>query len=193
MPDFAVLGKELATFKKSKSQWSTVGASTIPVAGPSGTTHNDGVTEDPAINVKTEPEVDDSVAAPIQMTKRKGGLRTAAQLQAQEAERRAAERRAAERSPTPPDDKDGIEEEDGGEGATGSRRARPDPTKTVHRDASGRILDVDKLKEEERKRVEEEKRKALEREEWSKGVTQRKEREARAREEIDMRGRDVAR
>ena len=162
---FAVLGKDLATYKKAKSQWSTVGASTIPLAGPSGTTTDaDGETK-----AEQEP------TAPVQLTKRRGGLRTAAELREEE-----EARRAAEKSPTPPDDKPG----EGG---------RPDPTRTIHRDASGRILDVEKLKEEERKKAEEEVRKAKEREEWTKGVTQRRERELRAREEIEMRSQDVSR
>ena len=116
--------------------------------------------------MKVEPDA----APPVQLTKRKGGLRTAAQL------REEAERLAAEKSPSPPPD----------EGAL-------DPTVTVHRDASGRIMDVEKLKEEERLREEEEKRKAKERDEWSKGLVQRQQREQRARDERQMGEQGVAR
>ena len=63
----------------------------------------------------------------------------------------------------------------------------------MHRDASGRIVDVEKLKEEARVRELEEKRKAKEREEWSKGFVQRRQREDRAQEEHEMGRRDVAR
>ncbi|ORX39961.1 Pre-mRNA-splicing factor of RES complex-domain-containing protein [Kockovaella imperatae] len=182
--DAPVLGKDIATFKKSKNQWATVGASTIPVAGPSrtnGTSGDDSMTE-----VKQEPMDEPGTATAaaalpaVQMTKRRGGLRTAAQLREEE-----EALQAAERSPSPIDEKPG--ESSSGAGA------RPDPTQTIHRDASGRIIDVEKLKEEEKKRVEEEKRKEREKEEWTKGMTQRKEREERAREELEMRDKDVSR
>ena len=104
--DFSVVGKELATFKKSKSQWSTVGSTTLPMAHEPV---RDG-------EVKTEPDGDEDPSpapAPV-MTKRRGGLRTAAQL------REEAERQAAERPPSP-------------EAVAGG----PDPTTTVHRDSSG--------------------------------------------------------
>jgi pre-mRNA-splicing factor CWC26 len=98
-------------------------------------------------------------------------LRTAKQLE-EEAARIAAEAK----SPSPEPDGD-----------------RPDPTVTVHRDASGRIVDVAKMKEEERLAELEEKRKEREREEWSKGFVQRQQREARAKEEAEMRQQDVGR
>lgn len=52
---------------------------------------------------------------------------------------------------------------------------------TVYRDSSGRRIDI-KAEEEERKRLEkEEERKRRERDEWGKGIVQRKEREEQAR------------
>lgn len=158
-----VLGKELATFRKSNSQWSTVTTTSLPlpsasIAGPS------------TLLPDIKPDPDEPPAPPIQLTKRKGGLRTAAQLQEE------AERVAAEKSPSPPPDDTGL-----------------DPTATVHRDASGRIVDIEKIKEEERRKEEEEERKKKEREEWTKGLVQRGQRENRAREERDMARADVGR
>jgi pre-mRNA-splicing factor CWC26 len=152
-----VVGKALATFRKSTSAWSTVASSSIPlpssaVAGPS--------------TVKTEPtDPDDPAPPPVQLTKRKGGLRTAVDLQA---ELDAARSRSPE-----------LE--------------APDPGKTVHRDASGRKLDIEKMRAEEKAKEEEEKRKEKEREEWSKGITQRQDREERAQLEKHMATQDVAR
>lgn len=112
-----------------------------------------------------------------QLTKRKGGLRTAAQIR-QEAEESAAERAAALAT-----------EEEKGEGSGHAQG----PGETVHRDSSGRIVDVEKLKREAKEKEEEEKRKAREREEWSKGMVQRQGREDRARQEREMGETDVAR
>ena len=155
-----VVGKALATFKKSTSQWNTVAGSTSIPLKPSD------------IVPKTEPVDDEPPPPPVKVTKRKGGLRTAAQMQEE-----AAAAAAANRSPTPPP----------------TEGDRPDPTKTVHRDASGRVLDVEAMKEEARKAEEEEKRKEKEREEWGKGITQRKEREERAKLLDDMSHKKVER
>jgi len=114
-----------------------------------------------------------------QLTKRKGGLRTAAQIR-QEAEELAAERAAKQ-----------AEETENGEGS--GQAQGQGPGETVHRDSSGRIVDIEKLKREAKEKEDEEKRKAREREEWSKGMVQREGREARAREEREMGERDVAR
>jgi pre-mRNA-splicing factor CWC26 len=169
-----VIGKDVATFRKSKSAWSTVGASGLPVHAPPGVATDDMPEAGPSSARIDDGDAPDAEPAPppVQITKRKGGLRTAAQLREEE------ERLKAERSPSPVPDE--------GAGA-------PDHTQTVHRDASGRIVDVEALKAEERKREEEERRKEKEREEWSKGLVQRQARESRRREEADMRERDVAR
>ena len=110
--------------------------------------------------------------APVQVTKRRGGLRTAAQMEEQ-----VAKAKAAARSPSP----------------EAGDSNRPDPTVTVHRDASGRIMDVEALKAEAKQLEEEEKRKEREKEEWSKGFTQREERERQVRLEREMANKDVAR
>jgi pre-mRNA-splicing factor CWC26 len=160
-----VIGKDVATFRKSNSAWNKVAASTsIPLKSSDITPKTEPV----------DPEDESAVAAaspPKQVTKRKGGLRTAAQMQEE-----AALAAAAAKSPSPEPDAD-----------------RPDPTKTVHRDASGRVLDVEALKEEARKAEAEEKRKEKEREEWGKGITQRKEREERAQLEKEMSTKKVER
>jgi pre-mRNA-splicing factor CWC26 len=101
-----------------------------------------------------------------QLTKRRGGLRTAAQL----AEEAAAA--AADRSPSPEPDQQ---------------------TATVHRDQAGRVLDVEQLRAEARREELEEQLKEQEREEWTKGFKQREERERRAKEEASMSSKDVAR
>ncbi|WVR05134.1 hypothetical protein IAU60_002146 [Kwoniella sp. DSM 27419] len=160
--DGPVIGKDLATFQKQKSTWATVGATSLPVASGSASTSQAGPSS-PTREVKTEPDA----APPVQLTKRRGGLRTAAQM------REEAERAAAEREPSPDQ-----------ELAAGE---------TVHRDATGRVIDIAKLKEEERLKEEEEKRKEAERKEWTKGLVQRQQREQKAREEREMAQVDVGR
>ena len=168
------MGKSLATFQKSKSTWATVGSTSLPLAqaGPSRTTEDENMDED----IKPDMEAVQKEEKK-QLTKRKGGLRTAAQIR-QEAEELAAERAAALAA-----------EEDKGEGSGHAQG----PGETVHRDSSGRIVDVEKLKREAKEKEEEEKRKAREREEWSKGMVQRQGREDRARQEREMGETDVAR
>lgn len=153
----AVIGKGAATFKKGSSAWSTVGGTALPM---------------PA-SVKEEPRDDDNEAGPStvaepkpQLTKRRGGLRTAAQL----AEEAAAA--AAERSPSPEPDAQ---------------------AQTVHRDQAGRVLDVEQLRAEAKKAELEEEMKEKEREEWTKGFKQREELERRAKLEREMSKKDVAR
>lgn len=148
-----MVGKGVATFKKSTSAWSTVGASALPVPAT--------VKEEP----REEDEAGPSEPKP-QLTKRRGGLRTAAQI----AEEAAAA--AAARSPSPEPDAQ---------------------TQTVHRDQAGRVLDVEQLRAEVRKAELEEEMKEKEREEWTKGFRQREERERRAKEEQAMSKQDVAR
>ncbi|KAI9638068.1 putative Bud site selection-related protein [Dioszegia hungarica] len=165
--DLEVLGRDLTTFKKSKNAWATVGSSALPLSSSVKT--EEAGPSSPLADVKAEPDADGEVAAPP-TKKRRGGLKTAAQLRAEVEAAKAAK----SPSPEPP----GEEE---------------NRNKTVHRDASGRIVDVEKLKAEEREREEEEKRKEKEREEWSKGIVQRRQREERVREERDMADRDVGR
>ncbi|WRT67247.1 uncharacterized protein IL334_004214 [Kwoniella shivajii] len=157
--DSPLIGKDLATFQKSKSSWATVGSTSLPVPK----SNNGGPSTSTSPPPKIKPDPDAPSAAPVQITKRKGGLRTAAQM------REEAERAEAARSPSPPPDEND-----------------PSHNETVHRDASGRIIDVAKLKEEERQREEAEKRKELERKEWTKGLVQRQARETRAKEEREM-------
>lgn len=162
----AVVGKDIASFKKGQSSWSTVGSTALPVRA----------------RVKEEPREDDVfTAAPKeqgdgedhpkqQLTKRRGGLRTAAQM-AEEAARAAEEAKA--RSPSPEPD--------------GSH------TQTVHRDRSGRVLDVEQLKQDARRSELEEKLKEEERKEWTKGFVQRDAREQAAQQLKKMKTEDVAR
>lgn len=162
-----VIGKDLATFRASKSSWATVAnksALPLPQAEPSSP-------QDIKPDIK-EPDIDGPAAsAPVQMTKRCGGLRTAAQLR-EDTERELAE----QRSPSPAEGEE-----------------RPDHTETVHRDVTGRIIDVKKLQEEEKRKEEEERRKEAERKEWTKGMVQRRDREEKRRLEKKMAEADVGR
>lgn len=158
-----MIGKALATFKKSSSQWNTVaGSSSVPLRAADLPVKEEPVDPD-------DPTASAVAAPPKAATKRKGGLRTAAQV----AEDAAAALAAREPSP----------EVEGG----------PDPTATIHRDASGRVMDVEALKAEAKRAEEEEKRKEREREEWGKGITQRRDREERARLEKEMSTKKVER
>lgn len=167
-----VIGKDIATFKKSSSAWATVGSTSLAL--PAGHNSEAGPSTLKAEDTKPDPDAEgtngESFAPKPQITKRKGGLRTAAQLKAE------VEAAAAARSPSPELPPDA-----------------PDPTKTVHRDTSGRVMDVEKLRAEQRAQELEEERKKKEKEEWSKGLVQRQNQEARRREEREMGERDVAR
>ncbi|WWC69326.1 uncharacterized protein I206_103264 [Kwoniella pini CBS 10737] len=157
--DTPVMGKDVSTFQKSKSSWATVGSTSLPMikSEPS----NEAGPSSPPPSIKAEPN--DFPAN--QPKKRKGGLRTAAQMAEEE-----AARKAAEKSPTPPPDAERSNQYN----------------ETVHRDASGRVIDVAKLKEEEKRQEEEAKRKELERKEWTKGLVQRQARDSRRKEEKEM-------
>ncbi|WVF72096.1 hypothetical protein IAT40_006908 [Kwoniella sp. CBS 6097] len=168
--DAPVIGKDLATFQKSKSSWATVGSTSLPVPAVGTSASASAGPSSPPPDIKPDPDA--PAAPPVQMTKRRGGLRTAKQMKEE------AERAAAEREPSP-------DEDEGGPSGAGGE--------TVHRDATGRVIDVAKLKEEERQLEEEAKRKELEKKEWTKGVVQRQQREERAREEREMAQADVGR
>ncbi|RSH80337.1 Pre-mRNA-splicing factor cwc26 [Apiotrichum porosum] len=165
--DTPVIGKDIATFKKGKSAWATVGATALPLPAGVKEEPRDAASDDAGPSTTTAGAQEQQPKQ--QLTKRRGGLRTAKQL-AEEAKVTAAE----QRSPSP---------EPGG----------PDPTQTVYRDQSGKVLDVEALRQEARRAEEEEKRKEAERKEWSKGLAQRQAREERVREEKAMGNKDVAR
>ncbi|GMK58877.1 hypothetical protein CspeluHIS016_0603190 [Cutaneotrichosporon spelunceum] len=159
--DAPVVGKGAKTFKKGASAWSTVSSTALPVPARV----KDESREDEMGTSTLEGTVDPKP----QLTKRRGGLRTAAQM-AEEAA--AAVAAAAERSPSPPPDAQAA---------------------TVHRDQGGRVLDIEQLRAEARQAELEERLKEKEREEWTKGIKQREERERQAREERSMASKDVAR
>lgn len=123
--------------------------------------------------VKEEPKEDVPAEAgpsepPKQLTKMKGGLRPAKQIR-EEAERAAV----ADKSPSPPPEQD--------------------VTQTVHRDQSGRVIDVNDLKAKAIQAEMDEKAKAEERKQWTKGLVQREETERRLQREAAMSRVDVAR
>jgi hypothetical protein len=105
--------------------------------------------------------LDGTVKEEVEVKKR-GGLRTAAQLRADTVAQRS-------KSPSPP----------------------PQQQSTVHRDASGRIVDIAQLDADARRQELEEAEKKRQRAEWTKGLTQRKERERLRQEEAIEK--DVAR
>lgn len=190
-----MVAKELATFNKSKSTWSTVGSTSLPLAsqpssaGPSSRSQEP---EDQDQDIK--PDIDHDTGVKKVVTKRKGGLKTAAQIredfeavQAEKARALAEEAAAAEARAR--ENGDG----EAGPSTSSAVAVNPHQGQTIHRDSSGRIVDVEKLKREAKAQEDEEKRKAREREEWSKGLVQRQKQQDRAREEVEMRSRDVAR
>jgi pre-mRNA-splicing factor CWC26 len=161
--DEPVMGKDVATFKKGASAWATVGASSLAL--PQSVKEEPDST-DAAAGLSGTNERDNNIDKPKQLTKRRGGLRTAKQMA--EADRAAA----AARSASP------------------EAEAR---TQTVHRDQSGRVIDVNELKDKARRQQMEEKLKEEERKEWTKGLVQREQRERRVAEEATMTKKDVAR
>jgi pre-mRNA-splicing factor CWC26 len=181
-----VIGKSLATFQKSKNTWATVGSTSLPLAsqaltaGPSRV----GGAEDPQEeDIKpdiSEPQEKEKEKKPT--TIRQGGLKTAAQIREEAAVVAAA--KAAALAEAEEEARASGQVTTAGQGAQGQ---------TVHRDSSGRIVDVEKLKKEAKEKEEEEKRKAREREEWSKGMVQRQGQRERARQEEEMGRTDVAR
>jgi pre-mRNA-splicing factor CWC26 len=185
-----VIGKSLATFQKSKNTWATVGSTSLPLASqaPTAGPSRSGGAEDPQEeDIKPDiSEAQEKEKEKKSTTIRQGGLKTAAQIR-EEAAVVAAARAAALAE---------AEEEarasgsGSGQVATGSQAAQG---QTVHRDSSGRIVDIEKLKKEAKEKEEEEKRKAREREEWSRGMVQRQAERDRARQEEEMARTDVAR
>lgn len=191
LADSVVVGKELAKFNKSKSTWATVGSTSLPMASQpaaAGPSSNPGG-GDEAEDIK--PDIDPETGTKRVVTKRKGGLKTAAQIRedhdAQQAEKARALAEAEAQA------REAREARGDGEAGPSTAVADPNQGQTVHRDASGRKVDVEKLKREAKAQEEEERRKAREREEWSKGLVQRQKQQDRAREEAEMGNKDVAR
>lgn len=180
-----MIGKSLATFQKSKNTWSTVGSTSLPLAsqapsaGPSRLAASGGEEEDIKPDIEGGEPVKEKKAP---TTLRQGGLKTAAQIR-EEAAAAAAEKAAAAAK---------AEEEARASGQM-TTASQQNQGQTVHRDSSGRIVDIEKLKKEAKEKEEEEKRKAREREEWSKGMVQRQGQRDRARLEAEMGRTDVAR
>lgn len=188
-----VVGKELATFNKSKSTWSTVGSTSLPMASqPSAAGPSSRSQEPEEAEQDTKPDIDHATGVKKVVTKRKGGLKTAAQIredfeavQAEKARALAEAEAAAEAQ--------ARENGEAGPSTSSAVAVNPHQGQTIHRDSSGRIVDVEKLKREAKAQEDEEKRKAREREEWSKGLVQRQKQQDRAREEAEMGSKDVAR
>lgn len=182
---YVVVGKELATFNKSKSTWSTVGSTSLPMASQPAAA---GPSSRPDEDVKPDIEVEAEEAPKKSLTKRKGGLKTALEIRAEadalKAEKETQALAAAEAA---------IQGDNNGEGVITQQNGNSNQGQTVHRDSSGRKVDLEKLKREAKALEDEERRKAREREEWSKGLVQRQRQQDRAREEAEMGSKDVAR
>jgi pre-mRNA-splicing factor CWC26 len=134
---------------------------------------------DDAAPSQASPTEDAPAAAPV--TKKRGGLLTAAELREEAAAleaRRAAEEsaRAAALAAADPSDDVAI-----------------DPRQTIYRDKSGAIIDVAAAERAERAARAEEVRKEKEKKEWGKGIVQRSAKEARVKKEQSMGKKDVAR
>jgi pre-mRNA-splicing factor CWC26 len=155
------------TFQKSsKSSWETVHTGDTPPPESA-----DPVPEDEAPQiVATSPQ------PPSPPKRRAGGIRTAAEVRAEQAER--------------------LAEEEAARLAAGAEQAEEDARlaqETVYRDRSGKKVDMKAEKAEERRRKKEREEKEAAKMEWGKGIVQRGEREEAARRLEEEKGRDVAR
>lgn len=124
---------------------------------------------------------EDAPAPAPPVTKKRGGLLTAAELREEAAAldaRRAAEEAARAAALA---------------AANTSDNAPVDPRQTIYRDKSGAIIDVAAAERAERAARAEELRKEQEKKEWGKGLVQRSAKEARAKKEQSMGKKDVAR
>ncbi|SPO34796.1 related to BUD13 - subunit of the RES complex, required for pre-mRNA retention and splicing [Pseudozyma flocculosa] len=129
---------------------------------------------DDAGQASTTPQPQDSPAEPVI----KAGLKTKEQMKA---ERLAREQRAKEQEAAAATGSSSRSVE-----AAEAAVDRPDQ-ETVYRDASGRRIDVKAEEEERRRQKLLEERKKRERDEWGKGLTQRREREEEARRLAQLR------
>lgn len=151
----------------NKSAWTTVHSGETPPP------------EDEAVPQDEQPQMVDTDAPPSPPAPRRGGLRTAAQLRAEE-EAAAREELANKAAAT---------EADAGAAEEAERLAQ----ETVYRDGSGKKVDMKKEKAEERRRKKERDDREARKLEWGKGVVQRGEKEEQAKREKEEAGRDLAR
>lgn len=153
----------------------------IPAAKSAWTTVHSGDTPPPEEPVRQDeqPLMVQTDSPPPQPAPRRGGLRTAAQLRAEEEAnaREEAKNKAA------------ATEADAGAAEEAERLAQ----ETVYRDGSGKKVDMKKEKAEERRRKKEADEREARKLEWGKGVVQRGEKDELARREKEEAGRDLAR
>ncbi len=174
-----VVTQEKKTFQKTTANWNTLDSkSALPIASGSGSSRS---TRSPSPRIKEE--VDEAPPQPPPQ-KKKGGLMTAADIAAEQAELQR-EREAQEALKREQEGHD----EDGNAIAGSSNREQ----ETVYRTAQGQKIDLKAEKAEQKRKEREEKEKEAERMEWGKGLVQRKEREERAVREREMAMQGVAR
>ncbi|KAL7416711.1 Pre-mRNA-splicing factor of RES complex-domain-containing protein [Mrakia frigida] len=149
----------------------------IPASKSSWTTIHSGTTPPPEDDLPLDEQpllVSTSDSPPPAPAPRRGGLRTAAQLRAEE-EANAAEELARASNNTEADE-----------------HAQKLAQETVYRDGSGKKVDLKAEKAEERRRKKERDEREAKKLEWGKGVVQRGEKEELKRREKEEAGRDLA-
>jgi pre-mRNA-splicing factor CWC26 len=164
----------------TKANWSTAGGSSLA----------DTPTESmdcPSVNAESPPPT----APPVK--KRKGGLLTAAQLK-EEAEAQAIEeaRKEAERQRERAEMRR-IKIEAGEEVSADEGDERPDHQQTIHRDRTGKIVDVNAERAEAQKREQEDRARQAAKKDWNKGLVQRNQRDEELRRERQSAGTSFAR
>lgn len=149
----------------------------IPASKSSWTTIHSGTTPPPEDDLPLDEQpllVSTSDSPPPAPAPRRGGLRTAAQIRAEE-EANAAEELARASNNTEADE-----------------HAQKLAQETVYRDGSGKKVDLKAEKAEERRRKKERDEREAKKLEWGKGVVQRGEKEELKRREKEEAGRDLA-
>jgi len=165
----------------TKANWSTAGGGSL------AETPTESV-DTPSADAETTPPA----APPVK--KRKGGLLTAAQLkeeveaQAIEEARKEAERQRerAEMRRMKIEAGEEVSEEEGDD-------ERPDHQQTIHRDRTGKIVDVNAERAEAQKREQEDRARQAAKKDWNKGLVQRNQRDEELRRERQAAGTSFAR
>ncbi|CED83729.1 Uncharacterized conserved protein [Phaffia rhodozyma] len=161
-----------SNFKSAnRSGWTAVRTGETP-SPPSPPPQDIPADEQPVVLADTE-------SVPSAPAPRRGGLMTAAEMRAEEAEVEAAKQAAQQAAEARQTEEDREAE----------RRSR----ETVYRDSTGQKIDLKKEKAEERRRAKEREEKEAAKMEWGKGIVQRGEKEERARREQEEKSRDLAR
>jgi len=164
----------------TKANWSTAGGSSLA--------------DTPTESIDTPPaDAESTPPPPLPVKKRKGGLLTAAQLK-EEAEAQAIEeaRKEAERQRERAEIRR-MKIEAGEEVSADEEDERPDHQQTIHRDRTGKIVDVNAERAEAQKREQEDRARQAAKKDWNKGLVQRNQRDEERRREQQAAGTSFAR